>query len=1351
MDAGRSLRTATLCAGSLLLSLASCAGDAQDLGGVCRVAVVATGDGSSWAAPASLVAALADSECSEVWVGAGIYRPGAAGDEAATFNVRAGVKVYGGFAGNETTREQRDPRANLTILSGDIDENDATGGADGIDATVPLDGSNAGNSLHVVTMDGTTGGGINADTVLDGFIITAGNADNPGPFSAGGIGGGLLCDGAGAGHQCSPVLNQLLFTGNSAGAGGALGNFGLLGGLSSPRITGVTFRGNSADNGGALFDEGGGGTSSPILINVTFNGNQAAGMGGAMYNHGATGTSNPVLSNVTFSGNSAGAKGGAVANEGGSTGTTSPVFTNVIMWGDSVASGGSGPEISNTTATPSLRWSILQGGCVPGDGNDCDASVLASDPLLGPLQDNGGFAPTMLLDAGSPAIDAGTLGECASIDERGVPRPQGLACDMGAVEVLPSERTCFVKAWAASTNYGSSWQDAYRDLQSALTDTSCVEVWVARGIYVPGAEETDSFLVRPYTRVYGGFAGTEARLEQRDPLANPTVLSGDIDRNDSTRGPGGIDEAVPIDGSNSGNSRHVLMMRNTTDRSTVLDGFVITAGNADSTYTDSLGGGLLCSGDGIGNECNPSLGHLRFVGNHASLGGAIYAMGSSHGDSSPLLQSVSFSGNSATQGGAMYSDGEYGRSSPVLINVTFSGNIAAAAAAMYNLGSPDRFSRPQLTNVTFSENYPGSGSYAIINQASSPSMTNVILWNDSLDDGHEIENASGATSWLRYSIMKGGCVIGEGFDCDATVLDADPQLGPLQQNGGFTPTMLPGPESVAIDEGSAADCSAKDQRGISRPQGAACDIGAVELIQAQLSVSVDGAGSVTAATPPTPRSGNVADCVMGGARCAATYVEGAAVPLVATPGSFAVSGNCGGSVDGSTFTTAPISRDCTVAIDFAPVAHSVGGTVYGLQGNSVTLLLSVPGSPPQQMAVAANGNFVFPDPVAFGATYAVGITIPPADPAESCTILNMSGTVPDGDVTNVFVTCVLEKFAVGGTIGGATDTVGLSLNGGPVETFGDGPFAFGTLLADGASYSIAITSSPTGQNCTARNGTGIIDGATVSDVAIQCVDKTAVLALTVDDARGYAQYGQVIDYLVTLSNTGSADASGVVLTNTFGAGLNGTESHWQCISDAPCAAGVGALNDIVDLPAGTSITWDLNVPVMINTDAVNAATSVSATFGAQTPTAVDTDVLVLFRDGFGFEYGEEAPQTAIATSCLGTSIDDESTQVFDLLPPAEPRAIHELISAIAGDGSRIEVDRLGSVAGQWLRLLSTTKDGSQHASRWARLGARSEIALGIAKDGNGAWLLLAGSEPPLQLPLAASNLSYRINRSATCR
>ena len=117
----------------------------------------------------------------EIWVGEGVYTPDlgpgqADNDPTSTFALKSGVALYGGFAGTETVREQRDWDEHLTVLSGDIDGNDSTDPAGVVTTTAGITGT---NSYHVVT-----GSGVTETAKLDGFTITAGQAVNP-PNSGG--------------------------------------------------------------------------------------------------------------------------------------------------------------------------------------------------------------------------------------------------------------------------------------------------------------------------------------------------------------------------------------------------------------------------------------------------------------------------------------------------------------------------------------------------------------------------------------------------------------------------------------------------------------------------------------------------------------------------------------------------------------------------------------------------------------------------------------------------------------------------------------------------------------------------------------------------------------------------------------------------------------------------------------------------------------------------------------------------------------------------------------------------------------------------------------------------------------
>ena len=251
----------------------------------------------------------------EIWVAAGTYRPGASGARTATFQLKNGVAVYGGFAGTETSRDARDWVANPTLLSGDLDSSGTL---------------TAGDAYHVVT-----GSGTDATAVLDGFTIRGGNANGSYPDNP----GGGMFNIAG-----SPTLTNVTFSGNSATGRRRdeqqhrqqpdaderhlqrqLGDLRRrdvqrlqqqpdaderhlqrqLGPIrrrdvqrrQQPDADERHLQRQLGDSGGGMYNH----ASSPTLTNVTFSGNSATTTAaGCTTNH-----SSPTLTNVTFSGNSA--------------------------------------------------------------------------------------------------------------------------------------------------------------------------------------------------------------------------------------------------------------------------------------------------------------------------------------------------------------------------------------------------------------------------------------------------------------------------------------------------------------------------------------------------------------------------------------------------------------------------------------------------------------------------------------------------------------------------------------------------------------------------------------------------------------------------------------------------------------------------------------------------------------------------------------------------------------------------------------------------------------------------------------------------------------------------------------
>ncbi len=866
---------------SLLLAGQPAATSRADSSVVYRVVPggLTTGTCDTWPNGCTLARALslATGFGDQVWVKAGVYTPGVL--QSDSFDILPGEAVYGGFAGTESSLAERNPATNVTILSGDIDGNDTNTDGNHIDETTADIVGAYTNSYHVVYMDGTTTP-ISSSTVLDGFTITGGDTSTALPDSLDSAGGGLLCDGSGASKDCSPTLKNLTFSGNRATyKGGGIYTRAYSSGLSSPQLTNVTFRGNASafGYGGAMLNDDLGGTGQSNLTNVTFYGNSAGIAGGAIFNYGETGESSPTLTNVTFSANSANSgMGGAMYNQAGATGTSSPVLSNVILWGDTASV--SDNEIYNdAAAAPSIDYSVIDGGCGSISGASCGTHNLATDPKLDPSgpANNGGSTKTIALLAGSPAIDAGTNTGCTAFDQRGLGRPVNTTCDIGAYEAptLAAGPICYVDAsGSGAPGSGASWSDPYIHLQMALANTSCTQVWVADGLYQPGSHVADSFNVPAAVAVYGGFAGGEGSLGARNPATHVAVLSGDIDSNDTNKDGNGV---TPTAADTVGdNVYHVVKMTGSPTNitsTTVLDGFTLTAGHGTASGYDSAGGGLWCNSGGFGQECSPSLARLVIIGNSSGSGGGMMLSGAVS-TASPTLTDVSFVANAASSnGGAMFNEGYDGLSSPQLTNVTFSNNSAAfSGGAMYSEGSGSGISSPKLNNVTFSNNSAslshGGAMYndghttasesspqlfnvtfhgntavsgwggAMYNYgfegSSTPALTNVILWGDSASSAPEVFNDT-ATPTFSHSVVQGSggsaAWVGPGTDLGGNV-DADPMLDPagLANHGGYTQTLRLLSGSSATNAADDGACSPTDQRGVSRPLGAHCDIGAFE-------------------------------------------------------------------------------------------------------------------------------------------------------------------------------------------------------------------------------------------------------------------------------------------------------------------------------------------------------------------------------------------------------------------------------------------------------------------------------------------------------------------------------------------
>jgi len=197
----------------------------------------------------------------------------------------------------------------------------------------------------------------------------------------------------------------------------------------------------------------------------------------------------------------------------------------------------------------------------------------------------------------------------------------------------------------------------------------------------------------------------------------------------------------------------------------------------------------------------------------------------------------------------------------------------------------------------------------------------------------------------------------------------------------------------------------------------------------------------------------------GNYRCGALALIGSAM-LVACGGGGGSSGGGGGGTQ----------------------TYTIGGMVGGLSGAG--LMLQDNGG--NNLSVNSNGAFTFSTPVSNGGAYAVTVATQPT--SQTCTVAAGSGMVSGGNVTNVAVTCKGQTYTIGGTASGVTGA-GLVLkdNGGDsLHVASNGPFTFATALANGASYAVTVGTPPANENCAIANGTGKVNGANITNVAVSC-------------------------------------------------------------------------------------------------------------------------------------------------------------------------------------------------------------------------------------------------------------------------
>jgi hypothetical protein len=176
----------------------------------------------------------------------------------------------------------------------------------------------------------------------------------------------------------------------------------------------------------------------------------------------------------------------------------------------------------------------------------------------------------------------------------------------------------------------------------------------------------------------------------------------------------------------------------------------------------------------------------------------------------------------------------------------------------------------------------------------------------------------------------------------------------------------------------------------------------------------------------------------------------------------------------------------SVAVNCSTNAFTIGGTITGLVG---TVVLQESGGD-DDLTLSANGDFAFGTPVASGGTYAVTALTQPGSPSQLCTVTGGSGNVVATAVSDVAVTCVTNRFTIGGTVAGLLGTsLVLRDNGTDDLTLNaNGTFTFVTSVPSGSPYAVTVQTQPgsPAQSCGVTSGGGTVAAANVAGVLVTC-------------------------------------------------------------------------------------------------------------------------------------------------------------------------------------------------------------------------------------------------------------------------
>jgi hypothetical protein len=926
------------------------------------------------------------------------------------------------------------------------------------------------------------------------------------------------------------AISGVTFSGaKTTGAGGAIENAGTL------TVSGSTITGNSANDGGGITNWGtltvinttisgntsitqaGGGiqnsSGSLTVTNSTISGNTAATQAGGIQNNGIL-----VVTNSTISGNTALTRsGGGIYNFTSGTLTLS----GTTIAGNSANDGGGirnlgALNISNTIIANSTSGGDFSGN-QPGTstnnlitiGTLTGATTVTSAQLnLGPLKNNAGPTFTMALLSGSVAIGAGnaTISNAAPIlglDQRGINRTTS---DIGAYSFGIQ-----VTNTSDSNTVGSGSLRAAINLANTTPGDDQI-VFNLTGVNTITLGSALPTIVSASTVVGSGTAGTVTITGLGASLLTIDGNNGDFSIFSIASGGNLSISGVTVSGANtSGNG-----------------GAFNNAGTLNIANSTISGNTATNGGGGIFNSGTLNIANSTISGNTATNG----AGGIVNNSGTFSISNSTISGNTTSTGAGGGINNNNGGTLNIA-NSTISGNTAST-----NGGGIFNNSVTTVINSTISGNTAGTGGGINNNSGGTLNIANSIIAN-SITGG---DYAGGGTIGTNSNnLVEDGTLPG------TSEITGDPNLGPLQNNGGPTFTMALGAGSAAIGAGNATISNAppikgKDQRGVTR-SSTAPSIGAYEEISAtQAILTTPAAGSASGSaftTQPvitfkdafgntlTNSTASVTMTVSSGATTLGTTTLNA-VAGIATFTNVGISGTAGttytltftsGSLTATqTITITPTFGTPTQATLTTPALGSASGSAFTTQ--PVITIKDAAGN------IVTNSTASVTMTVSSGATTVGTTTINAVAGIATFTNVGISG-IAGTPYTLTFTSTGLTS---------ATQSI--------TPTFGIATQATLTTPALGSASGSAFTTQPV---ITIKDAAGnIVTNSTASVTMTVSSGATTVGTTTINAVAGIATFTNVgisgiagTPYTLTFTSTGLTSATQSI-TPTFGIATQAT-------------------------------------------------------------------------------------------------------------------------------------------------------------------------------------------------------------------